>query len=80
MPSYGTCFTCFCVKLRHDLVHRNGKTKDGNFIVITEKQINEALVTIKGFIQELSNRIAALKDDEFPLPFFRQMCTRVSHL
>lgn len=42
------------VATRHDLVHRNGKTKDGEEVVINETIINELIEKIVKFVEEIS--------------------------
>lgn len=41
------------VKMRHDLVHRNGKTKDGQEIIVNDNQIDKLIEDTKAFIQSL---------------------------
>tara|TARA_B100000965_G_scaffold383249_1_gene382291 strand:+ start:596 stop:1333 length:738 start_codon:yes stop_codon:yes gene_type:complete len=40
-------------RIRHDIVHRNGKTKDGEPIIIDEKHLLEAIATIEKFAADL---------------------------
>jgi hypothetical protein len=40
-------------KIRHDIVHRNGKTKEGNPIYLDQKDISNMFVEIKSFANEL---------------------------
>ncbi len=47
------------MKIRHDIVHRNGKTKDGNNIVISEEDIMKMFVSIKIFAEKLQQQINA---------------------
>ena len=46
---------------RHDLVHRNGKTKEGHEVLVNEALINEVISRIKSFVNELDLQ---LKDKE----------------
>lgn len=47
------------INIRHDLVHRNGKNKDGEQVVIT-KEIIEALITdASGFINHVNEQLDA---------------------
>ncbi len=45
------------VKLRHDIVHRNGKTTDGDSLIISRKDIEHLSDNIKEFISNLEYRI-----------------------
>ncbi len=47
------------IKIRHDIVHRNGKSKDGNNIVINESDIMKMFVSIKMFSEKLQQQINA---------------------
>jgi hypothetical protein len=58
-----------CVKIRHDLVHRNGKTKGQRFITINKDSITEALDIVKKFVNELAVKICQLNDAMDDLPF-----------
>lgn len=42
------------IKIRHDLVHRNGKDEDGNLILINEKDVLTAIDSIRRFVIELN--------------------------
>lgn len=46
---------------RHDLVHRNGKTKEGEEISVDESVVNSVICRIKNFVDELDRK---LKDKE----------------
>lgn len=50
------------VMLRHDLVHRNGKDKDGNPVPISDKDIIEMMDKISAFIFEIAKSLGI---DEF---------------
>jgi hypothetical protein len=41
------------VLIRHDLVHRNGFTKDGHQVEITKEDINQLMNDVKGFVRKL---------------------------
>jgi len=45
------------VSVRHDLVHRNGKTKDGKQVEITQKVVFELLATIEEFVEKIDNQL-----------------------
>lgn len=42
---------------RHDLVHRNGKTKDGKIVITDEKSIDELIKTINTLVFELARKL-----------------------
>ena len=41
------------VLIRHDLVHRNGFTKDGDQVVIKKEDINQLINNVKSFVRKL---------------------------
>jgi hypothetical protein len=45
------------ISCRHDLIHRNGKDKDGREIIINRKDVEESLKKIKFFIEEIENKL-----------------------
>lgn len=45
------------VATRHDLVHRNGKTKDGVEVIINDETIEKLIVKISEFVEEISNSL-----------------------
>jgi len=53
-----------CVKVRHDLVHRNGKTKDGAAHVLDSDTINNTMSTVKELVTALVEEIEAKEDLE----------------
>lgn len=46
-----------CVLKRHDLVHRNGKTKEREIVVIDENAVSNVIEIVYAFIQEISARL-----------------------
>ncbi len=46
-----------CVLIRHDIVHRNGKSKDGILLDINTEQVTEAIKTIDLFVSEIAERL-----------------------
>ena len=42
---------------RHDLVHRNGKTKEGEEIIIDEIIVNEVISRIESFVNEIDRKL-----------------------
>lgn len=45
------------IKHRHDMVHRNGKDKDGNEIIISKETIDKTINTVETFVNELERKI-----------------------
>jgi hypothetical protein len=45
------------INIRHDLVHRNGKQKDGNELNINENNVNELLSEIMNFANEITKKL-----------------------
>jgi len=45
------------INTRHDLVHRNGKTTDGNKILIDYKIINQVISDIENFVEEIDKML-----------------------
>jgi hypothetical protein len=41
------------IKIRHDIAHRNGKTKDGKPIMIDEQRLLESVASIEKFAADL---------------------------
>lgn len=52
----------FIVK-RHDLVHRNGKTKDGEKLTITNAEIESMVEVIKMFVNEVSIELKLINNN-----------------
>jgi transcription elongation factor Elf1 len=50
------------VSIRHDLVHRNGKTKEGKEVNIDIDVINQLIANIETFIEEIDEQIRALEN------------------
>jgi hypothetical protein len=46
-----------CVSIRHDLVHRNGKTKEGREISINSIMVNEFISQVESFISEIDQKL-----------------------
>ena len=45
------------IKTRHDMVHRNGKDKDGKIIEITESIIDEIIEIVEEFVMDIESKI-----------------------
>lgn len=51
------------VLTRHDLVHRNGFTKDGEPIIIQEENIRVLIKDVKYFVHKLSTELNLYKSE-----------------
>lgn len=49
---------CKAVIVRHDLVHRNGKTKDGGQHKITAKRVEVLIATARSFVSNIDEQLA----------------------
>ena len=45
------------IKTRHDIVHRNGKTKNGKFILLNKEDIESHLKEIQKFVNNIEKQI-----------------------
>lgn len=48
---------CAITSTRHDIVHRNGKSKEGDVLVIDEAEAECAIMTVESFAKELRNAL-----------------------
>lgn len=48
------------IMIRHDIVHRNGKTKDGEIVKLTEKDVNDNIELIRTFINHIDNQLKSI--------------------
>ena len=48
---------CKAVLVRHDIVHRNGKTKDGKDIIITKEDIEKLASQVNNFIYNIESQL-----------------------
>lgn len=51
------------VLTRHDIVHRNGKTKDGNEILITPQDLTKLISVVEAFVQHVDTRLAEVRSN-----------------
>jgi len=49
---------------RHDLVHRNGKSKDGKPVIITNRLVNDLIADTSDFVKKISQQLPV--DDGLP--------------
>ena len=45
------------ILIRHDIVHRNGKTKDGKELVITQEKVKSLIEIVKQLVQQIDNQL-----------------------
>lgn len=50
------------ILVRHDIVHRNGKTKTGEEILITREQITDLLERTEAVVQHIDKQISVLRE------------------
>jgi hypothetical protein len=46
-----------CVHVRHDIVHRNGKTVDGKTVSLNKEVITELIKLTSAFVKEIANKL-----------------------
>lgn len=51
------------VDTRHDMVHRNGKTKDGKEIPITPQDLTQLISVVEAFVQHVDTRLAEVRSN-----------------
>ena len=51
------------ILIRHDIVHRNGKTKDGNEILIAPKDVLDLVSAVEKFVQHIDNQLAEVRSN-----------------
>jgi len=49
------------IRIRHDIVHRNGKTKDGVEISITKEGIETLIATVREYVQKIDKQLAQVR-------------------
>lgn len=47
-----------CVDIRHDIVHRNGKDKEGTLHAITKQDVEDIIVKVSNFIDNIEQQFA----------------------
>ncbi len=52
------------ILIRHDLVHRSGRTKDGASHVITKKEISELIKTAEDFVKHIESQWNQVKSNQ----------------
>lgn len=53
------------IEKRHDLVHRNGKDKDGSQVIITESDLNTLIENASNFIEYVNNQFSDTDEADF---------------
>lgn len=51
------------VLIRHDIVHRNGKTKDGSEIPITPQELTKLIAAVEAFAQHVDAQLAEVRSN-----------------
>lgn len=46
-----------CVSVRHDLVHRNGRTKEGEVIVINKEMVTDLIDKASNFVDDIAQKL-----------------------
>lgn len=54
------------ILIRHDLVHRNGRTTEGRLVTVNDKLIDELRSTSVNFVEELATHLESNYDDDLP--------------
>lgn len=49
------------VFIRHDIVHRNGRTKDGKEIEVSEQDVRELIQTVEDFVKHIDIQVADVR-------------------
>lgn len=52
------------VGIRHDLVHRNGKTKEGEEIAIDQVKVDEVIFRVVNFVDQIDRELKAKEQCE----------------
>ena len=51
------------ILIRHDIVHRNGKTKTGEEIIVTKDQIVDLIGEVESFVQHVDKQLSSMKEN-----------------
>lgn len=54
------------ILIRHDIVHRNGKTKDGKEIPITRTDVADLIGEVEKFVQHIDTQLAEVRSNSQP--------------
>ena len=63
---------CKAVLIRHDIVHRNGKDKDGKVHVITKENVEQLCAQVNNFIYNIERQLPpsiTSEEEDISLPF-----------
>ena len=62
---------CKAVLIRHDIVHRNGKDKEGKEHVITKENVEQLCAQVNEFIYNIERQLPPITSEEVDinLPF-----------
>jgi hypothetical protein len=53
---------------RHDIVHRNGKTKEGKEIALTPKQVADLVAAVEKFVEQIDFQLAEVRSPNKDVP------------
>lgn len=54
------------VLTRHDIVHRNGKTKNGEEIIVTKKDVKDLIMKVDNLIKEVDRSLGEARANNWP--------------
>ena len=62
---------CKAVLIRHDIVHRNGKDKEGKEHLITKEDVEQLYAQVNEFIYNIECQLppTVTSEEDFSLPF-----------
>ena len=60
-----------CISIRHDIVHRNGKDKDGNLRIINKDDVLNIATSVSEFILNIENQLTDKDIDNTLKAFFQ---------
>ena len=55
-----------CIIIRHDLVHRNGKTKNGETVLINSVSVTDLISKSSAFVDDIAKKLNLTYDDDLP--------------
>lgn len=58
-----------CVNIRHDIVHRNGKDKNGELRDITKSDVEEVATKVSELIDNIERQLMSIDETPIELPF-----------
>ena len=58
-----------CVNIRHDIVHRNGKDRNGELRDITKSDVEEVAAKVSELIDNIERQFMPVDETPIELPF-----------